>query len=86
MEIKNNIKYIIGKDERNPYKILKPVLDKDNALVVGSDKAILINEVLKYDYNIQDLHISNDRLFPSLIGLPMKKSLPQSIYSKIDSL
>ena len=73
-------------NEREIYEILKQVFYTKKVLVTSSDQATLINEIVKKDYDIKNLHISNERLFLTLIGIPMKKTLPESIYLKIDSL
>ena len=85
-KIKTNIKYAMVTNKREIYETLKQVFYTKKVLVSSSDQATLINEIVKKDYDIKNLHISNERLFLTLNGFPMKKTLPESIYSKIDSL
>lgn len=85
LKIKTNIKYITNTDFGD-VQILKSVFGKKNASVVSSREGIIIKEILKDNYNIQGLHISNEKLFLTLASFPMKKSLPKNIYSKIDLL
>ena len=84
-EIKTNIEY---SDERDSdvYKLFKFILDQKKVLVINSIGAIMTKEILEQNYNIKNIYISNEKVFLSLSGFIMKKSLPERIYLKINLL
>ena len=59
---------------------------KKKLLVINSIKAIMIKEIAEQQYNIKNIYISNERVFLSIHGFIMKKSLPERIYLKINLL
>ena len=59
---------------------------KKKLLVINSIKAIMIKEIAEQQYNIKNIYISNERVFLSLGGFTMKKSLSERIYLKINLL
>lgn len=68
------------------HPIIKLIIDKNHAFVFGSDQMILINEILKDKYDINNLHVAQEQVFLSLVGFAVNKSLSERIYSKIDLL
>lgn len=76
---------MIPTDSPDYNNIIKLIMSKNQAFISDSEGIMQLNEILNEKYQI-NLHIADEKVFLSLVGSLMNKSLDETIQSEVDQM